>query len=408
MLSDGEDPRRRVIALDSCECFAIESNLIDAKVFRSKTALAYELEQYLPLDAEQMVIDVISAPKGGKTKREDGLILIADRKALDSKISDLEKEGTWIAGISSQFLMGAQLWCQEQRIRDGHILWQDRDRNALDYLRLQAGIPTIWRWLDLKSAIEQIVKDTSIKDVHIVGSLEGDPKTQLESAGHSVRIHEDSNIDEWAAKAERMWVAGVSNPWSDLRRNIKTRYRNAPMYPSLLVLTTSLLLLLSACSGYVYWRNSQLSDSIATSDQERTATFERLFPKQSVPTDIPGRLVSELRKLESSKQELSKEPPVYSMFPLIVHFLNQLPTNATFRIDAIRAKSQMLNSVEGSAKSLTDFQTFVSSLRTGGFQFAEPSVTQMKDGFSLRLERLTYRLKDSDNTKSPSKVASQP
>ena len=79
--------------------------------------------------------------------------------------------------------------------------------------------------------------------------------------------------------------------------------------------------------------------------------------------------------------------------------------DAIFRIDAIRAKSQQLSSVEGSAKSLTDFQDFVSSLRTGGFKFAEPSVTQMKDGFSLRLERLTYRSKDSDQSKSPFKEA---
>ena len=32
------------------------------------------------------------------------------------------------------------------------------------------------------------------------------------------------------------------------------------------------------------------------------------------------KLMSELRKLESSKQELSKEPPIYSSFPIVVHF----------------------------------------------------------------------------------------
>ena len=81
---------------------------------------------------------------------------------------------------------------------------------------------------------------------------------------------------------------------------------------------------------------------------------------------------------------------------------------AVFRIDAIRAKSQQLSSIEGSTKSLTDFQVLVSTLRTGGFQFAEPSVTQMKDGFSLRLERLTNQSKVKDQVSQPSKEVKQP
>ena len=401
-------PKRCVLALDSCDCFAIEAMQIEAKYFRSTTALAYELEQYLPLDAERMVIDVIASPKGIRNKREEGLIVVADRESLEKSILDVEALGFWIAGVTSKFLMGAQFWSQENGIRDGHILWQNGEQDAWDYIKLQASKPTIWRWLDFNSALEGVLKDTSGDDVHIVGNLADDLREQVGQSGEPFRIYEASSIDDWATKAERLWARGSWSPWSDLRSNVKTRYRSAPMYASMLVFTASLLMLLVTCAGYVYWKSSQLSDSIAKSDLERTESFERLFPRQSVPTDIPGRLMSELRKLESSKQELSKEPPIYSSFPIVVHFLKQIPEEGIFRIDAIRAKSQQLNSVEGSAKSLTDFQAFVGSLRTGGFQFAEPSVTQMKDGFSLRLERLRYQSKDSEKTKSTSKEAKQP
>ena len=408
MQLDRVSPKRRVIALDSCDCFAIEAVQIEAKYFRSTKALAYQLEQYLPLDAEQMVIGVRASPNGMRTKREQGLVVVADREALEATIAELEKGGTWIAGVTPRFLMGVQFWSQEKGIRDGHILWQNVEQDAWDYLKLRAGRPTIWRWLDSKTAIEEILKDTLSSKVHLVGNLVDDLKGQVEQAGHAIRIHEASSIDVWAMKAERLWTGGNWNSWSDLCGSVKTRYQSAPIYASLLVLTAFLLMLLAACSGYLYWKNSHLSDSIAKSDLERTELFDRLFPRQSVPTDIPGRLMSELRKLESSKQELSKEPPIYSSFPIVVHFINQLPEEAVFRIDAIRAKSQQLSSIEGSTRSLTDFQVLVSSLRTGGFQFAEPSVTQMKDGFSLRLERLTNQLKVKDQVSQPSKEVKQP
>ncbi len=407
MQFDSVSQRRSVIALDSCHCFAIETVQIEAKYFRSTKALVYELEQYLPLDAERIVIDVIASPKGMQTKREEGLIVVADRVALETTISELEEDGTWIAGIAPKFLMASQFWCKENGIREGHLLWQNGEQDTWDYLKLQAGRPTIWRWSDSKAAIEGVLADTSGCEVHIVGDLANDLRVQIEQAGRPIRIHESSCIDEWANKAEKQWARGSWNPWSDLRGSVKTLYRSAPMYASLLVFTASLLMLLVASAGYVYLKSSQLSDSIASCDRERTESFEQLFPRQSVPTDIRGRLLSELRKLESSKQELSKEPPIYSSFPVVVHFLNQLPEEAIFRIDAIRAKSQQLSSVEGSARSLTDFQDFVSSLRAGGFQFAEPNVMQMKDGFSLRLERLTYQLNASDKTKSPIKEAKQ-
>ena len=259
MQLDRRSPSRTVIALDSSDCFAIDAMQIAAKHFRSTTTLAYELEQYLPLDSERMVVDVIASAKGMRTKREEGLIVVADRDALETKISDLEKDGVWIAGIAPRFLMGAQFWCQEHGIRDGYLLWQNGEQDTWDCLKLQAGGPTIWRWLDSKSAIYEILKDTSGSEVHSVGKLSDDLRGQVEQSGHPIRSHEASNIEVWARKAEELWTRGNWRPWTDFRSHVKTRYRSAPIYSSLLVFTTSLLMLLVACAGYTFWKNAQLT-----------------------------------------------------------------------------------------------------------------------------------------------------
>jgi len=166
------------------------------------------LEQYLPLDAERMAIDVIASPKGMRTKREEGLVVVADREALETVISALEEDGKWIAGVAPKFLMGSQFWCKENGIREGHLLWQNGEQDTWDYLKLQAGRPTIRRWLDTKSAIEGVLKDTSGNDVHIVGKLPDDLRGQVEQSGHQVRTHDASSIVDWATKAERLWSRG--------------------------------------------------------------------------------------------------------------------------------------------------------------------------------------------------------
>ena len=106
----------KVIMLDSSDCFAVDALQIEAKHFRSLTALAYELEQYLPLDAERMAIGIIASGNGLRQNREEGLIVLADRESLEKSIFDVETQGIWVAGVTPKFLLGCQFWCQENGI----------------------------------------------------------------------------------------------------------------------------------------------------------------------------------------------------------------------------------------------------------------------------------------------------
>ena len=395
------------MALESYECFAIDALQIDAEHFRSLTSLAYELEQYLPLDAERMAIGVVGYGESiSRKKRGQGLVVVADKESVIKTVSDLEEQGIWIAGIAPRFLMGAQLWAEESAIQNCDLLWKADEKEAWDYLKIENCKPTQWRWLDEHSAICIVTSPNSAIDVHVVGMLNDSSNEMLAASGKTILQHDWLPVSEYANKVEKLWVAGRWNAWLDLgKNNLKTRYAWAPMYRSLLAMTGSALLLLMACVGYVYWQTIQLEQTIAENDAARSAEIERLFPKQSVPRDIAGRLQSELRKLETNKQDLSKEPPIYSSLPVMVHFLNQLPEEAVFRIDRITANSQQIGSVDASVKSLSDSEALLANLRSGGFQFAPPGVNNMKDGFSIRLERLTLEPRKTPN-KEPVKEAS--
>jgi hypothetical protein len=376
----------KIILLESDECFAIDSGSIALEHFRNRNTLAYELEQFVPLDAERMTIGIA----GSGQRKGRGLILVADRDEIQARVNEQEKAGDWIALIAPKFLLEAQQWCLSQKFSDGVLVRRDHRNEAWDYLQLKSSEPVQWLWVDfddLQIELSKLPKDTL---VHVVGEIASEQAQKLKQSGCRLALPNPS-VETSEFLDEEGFIQGRVQPWVDLRTNgIQTRYRHAPYYAGLLTLSGAFLILLLACITVLWIRCSGLQQSIAESDSIRSEKFASLFPNQSEPVDVPGRLQSELRKLELTRTELSKEPPVYSTFPVLVHFLNALPTEPVFRIDAFRLKSKQISAVEGSVKTLADFEALMGALRANGFEFAQPNVNQMKDGFSLRLERLTY------------------
>lgn len=385
---------RKVVTLDSRDCFAIDASQIGAEHFRTKTSLAYELEQYLPLDAERMAIALGPSPVRGKAHANQGLVVVVDQAPIQATVEDLESQGNWIAGVSPKFLLAAQWWAAEHGVRDGYVLWPNKDEEVSDLLRIENGCPTQWRWLDTSSALSHLQSDTSQTPIHFVGSLPENMRSLVAERGDRLICHEEMDIEQAASIAQEKWCKGNWTAWIDLRgESIKTRFGYAPFYPSLLALSAAALVFLVASIGQILLQTVRLNETIAQNDTATYELFRQLYPGQSVPADIPGRLNSELRKMELAREEMSKEPPVYSSYPILVHFLNQLPDESVFRVDAIRLKSQQINSVEGAARTLSDLEAINIALRAGGFVFPPPSSNGMKDGFSIRLEQVSFAKK---------------
>jgi hypothetical protein len=379
--------RGRAILLESNDCFAIDSGAIGQEHFRNMKSLAYELEQFIPLDAERMVLAVA----GNNRKKGRGLVLVADRDWLQSQVDELEQAGEWIALITPKFLFEAQHWCISQSVKKGILIRENDSLNAWDFLRVKDSEPVQWLWFGFKDLLLELSNLPPETEVTVLGGADKDSIQALQETGCRVAQPAVSLSEVNPISDARLDAMGPREPWFDFRVDgVRTLYRKAPYYGGAIALSGAMLLMLLASIAVLWIRCSDLRQTIAESDAVRSQKFAQLFPTQNEPVDVPGRLQSELRKLEMTKTELNKEPPVYSSLPLLVHFLNALPVDAVFRIDAIRLKSKQLSSVEGSVRTLTDFEALMGALRADGFEFAQPNLNQMKDGFSLRLERMNY------------------
>jgi hypothetical protein len=381
----------KIVTLDSRDCFAIDASQIRAEHFRSMTLLAYELEQFLPLDAERMAIALGPLPGGRKAHANQGLVVVADQAPIQEKVNELESQGTWIAGVSPQFLLGAQWWADAHGVREGYIFWPDRNKEVWDVLRIENACPTHWRWMDTATALTFLRSDETQSPILFVGSVPESMHSALPGLGERVVCHEEIDIEKAASLAQEKWCNGNWKAWIDLRGvSIKTRFKYAPFYQGWLAFTAGVLLFLAASFSQILIQTFRLSDSISQNDQTTIELFSQLYPGQLAPTDIPGRLKSELRKIEMARDQISKEPPVHSSYPILVKFLNLLPDHSVFRVDAISIKSKQISSVEGAARTLSDLDAVSRALREGGFEFPPPSSTGMRDGFSVRLEQMRY------------------
>ena len=388
-----------VLAVDSTECFVLAASQVDLSDFKSEETLAIALEEQLPLDAEDMVVGTV------KSKSKDALTIVCERTALVAEVERLESEQHWIAAVSTTCLLAVQELTMDAAVPASFdCLWKN-PLNGWDLVLVRKARPVGWQWVDEKDLFECCADDSASGGSAMEGNdamsafpliVQGELPEQMVWLLRESREITHENVEaqqiDFAKRMAARIVRGEAVPWLDLAgKRLPTREPWAPIRIPLLILLGLLCMSLLAFQGLLLWQSTGLAASAMQSDDEQIAAFRVLYPGQKIPTDVVGLLKSELRRLQASEEEMQKEPPVYSALPVLAQFLNGLPQEATFRIDRVQAKSNEIVSAEGATRTLEDFQSLISSIRQAGFEFQQPNVVSMADGFTLRLERLTHK-----------------
>ncbi len=373
------------LLLDSQQCFVVESAELPKESLRTNTTLAFAIEEMLPADAEDLAIAITSS--------EPKLIVAVDAARFQAEVVRLESNGAWIAGVVPLALMATQSVVRRSRYKDADIFWQDNEKNCWNWVCVRNGQPVRWRWGQETSVVDEFlsasveIRQPSHSNLPIV--VIGEPSEAelelLRGKGQIIEFGTLSMSDE-ALQAASVCRRSAYRPWIDLRSSrLKASQPFRPLLAGLTILGVALLLF----QQVLLWNLGNLTASqhstIAESDEEQHRLFRLQYPKAAVPTDIPGRLRSELQKLTKSQSELHSQPPVISALPISVDFLSSLPDDAQFRIDAMSCQSERVSNIDGAVATLDDLQKLVTSLRSARFQFQEPNVTPMRDGFTLRL-----------------------
>ena len=373
-----------VLALPSAQCFSFFRSHDEARLLRNRRSLVYDLEEYLPVDGDDLAIDRMDSKAGF-------LLIAADCRHITNALKEMEERGAYVSAISPLiFLALADLHREKPLRRVDVVLWQSEE--GIDIVRLRQGTPVDWRWTEnqieaVMSALESIVPDLPSPKALLVDGAEG-----LVDAlkGVSDLSQSSSRRNPSAAAECRRIVRGTATPWIDLRSGpLESPDPLRPIASPLRFLCVAAILLqLSVASALLLrgWQYRQQAESHVKSQED---VFQRVYPDEPIPVGIVSRLQSEHRRLSGTRGISNQNiPRLGSCVPAIHVFLSGLPDTsiARYTIDRLEFTPDRLALATGAAKSYGDLERVAEGLRKAGFAIPPVSATQSGGGVSLRLE----------------------
>jgi hypothetical protein len=342
---------------------------------RQTTAMIYQLEESLPLSAEEMVCDFIMF-------RRDALAVAADVNYLQPLLEALSRHGIRIRSITSQSLLAIQ-GCDHESFGRGMplVIWRCEDH--LNCFVLQDGRPKIWRRISANadSASREIAwLRHSIPDITTIVAVNCDSTTVAKECAPGLEVT-NLEIDplESIGKAARRIVSGREAPWIELRRHPLGEFD--PLFAArgrLRVLAASMAFLVVCVLGALGVQTHQNEQIAEQYYQKQVALFQELFPGQTVPTGMRSRLESEHRKLTALTGKAQGMPQMESAIHTLFRATSPLPKDLRFRILEMRIDNTGLY-IDGEVREHGDADLIATRLRDAGFEIAPPRTERLAD-----------------------------
>lgn len=367
-----------VVGLQSSHCLSIAFGSSQPEGERDRQTLIYEAEGYLPLSAEQVVMDFVTDGSNVSAVAVD--VSETDYRAL---FSALEDGGVNLLSIQPLALMAGQfeLTCRDPDSIDA-LLWNEGRRGEL--LLVKAG--KIVRWLTADRSPELILQHLQMMSLDykkplrlVTYSLETDLRRKLAAAEGAIIVEEceHSLIDAAASRVPQI-VSGQSS-WIELRqdalaspdpyRPIRSVLRRSAFASSLLLMMLSLWFL---------YRGNQYERLTRKLLQEQATIFADVFPEQAVPVGIRARLESELTRISGLRGASSELPKSFPTLPAIHALLEALSDAPKFRLFEIRGAANEFQ-LDGEVRSHTDADLLANALRQHDFGVPPPRTQTLAD-----------------------------
>lgn len=326
-------------------------------------AMAYRLEEHLPLAAEDVVCDfVASVPAPAKNTEKHGHVLgvAAQTDQLKQCVDAFENTGIAVGSICPTALLAAQSAATRQD--NGHCdaaLSQDGDR--VNLITFRNGRPENW------FALPQNQDDIAL----YLNTLTVDRPAPLQ-----VVDYRDTAIGPPVAQIAHGVLTGATRPWIDLRRGdlaVKDRLRSVRR--PLNVACCAALVFAIVLPVTMGWRGNTYDRQARAFDDQQRALFAHDYPGKTVPVNVKSRFASEARRLEGLSGASDQIPAQQSALAQLHHTLGQLPRELRYRILELRIDTGTLY-LAGEARSHSDADAIAAALRHGPGVNVEPPRTE--------------------------------
>ena len=367
-----------ILCLASSDCLVAKLNPDAANTDSSREALSFQLEELLPVSAEQFVADFVTSASGTL-----GIAIVAE--TIRPLVQALEIAGIAIRSIIPATLLATQQLIQSPSSQVGAgaiLIWPFE--GAFDVVGIQSGAISDWLYIRGDSSVlEQnlwMLMSGSDQElpIYVCRYEVQSPPEASDDLQHYPQITVPS-FSETVAIAVSDVLMGKLTPVIDLRRE---KLASRTPYHSLQRLITvtavaACLLLVTTIIGLEdrSWRYEQSAQEY---QQAMEQVFLQVFPKQQIPLGIRSRLESEHSKTVGLR-DTRKIPEVASAVDTFHEMLAVLPETIRYRMTEISVQGRQLK-MDGEVRTHSDAASLATALTETGFEVQPPRTVQASGG----------------------------
>lgn len=365
-----------VLALPSNWCLAAEISTADLPRSARSDALAYRLEEKLPLPAESIVADFV------RQENHIALGVCAPLERIKPLVEEIEILGVSIQHICPIALLAVQEAKIERTLFPPCLCILD-DGEAWDIVQLTADKPRIWRHpagnlealtRELTLLIQPSDQPPRLNHVDMVESKRAAISASVR-AEHAI-VAESKFV--LAARAGAQVLHGIAVPWIDLRQGVLgSRDRLYRIQQPLTFVISAITCLFLCVAVSLLWRAHRYEAYADAETSHQIQLFHQALPQQQVPVDVISRLASEERRLRGISGDSMNLPTAPSALSLFNSVLANLPKSLRYRILELRLDGTTLY-VEGEARSHGDAESIASAVRGSGVFSIDPPKSEQR------------------------------
>ncbi|MDR0608589.1 MAG: hypothetical protein LBG58_00580, partial [Planctomycetaceae bacterium] len=362
----------------------------------NRQAMIYELEEYVPIPAEQFTADFLQHDQC----RWAGLI---DHQKFLPFLDELATDQILIQHIIPLSIIVAQnLISQSKNIENGirSLIWIFDDEffgNRIEFfLFTPDGLPLSWQLIDktpdaLRRALiaEIQTRDTDIY-VDSIGLpdelfhvFETIPRVKLID---NIKTETENILQQSIVRQSTAILTRKQKSWWDFSRDhLAMRGTDRVLGKSIRTLLWGSVTFLSVLCLVFFVRGFQYSRFKTQFRQEQEKVFREALPEQKIQTGFRNRLESEYKKMSAQRENSAELPQRESVLIPLLKVLQSLPPKVRYRFPEIRIEQNDIR-LDGQLQVHGDAEIIATALENGGFAVEPPSTQQTgSNGVSVRL-----------------------
>lgn len=381
--------RSVVLSFSSRLCFAESTDPGSLNSIGNRQELIYELENYIPFAAEEMVADFVIC-------KPNALGVAVEAKPFLQLVEAIEVCDYQILSISPASLLALQSFLSSRDSpAEGVVAFVDcGDEEFLDLFLLRQGFPI--RWASCRQCANEINQQIDgwkligceISEVFLVGesfSLEDSDFDRFSDRKYK-RVENKNSLELAKITAERILEEKTTSLVELRRERLSEKEPHRHYRRAALIAMASMLFFAACVSGKFFFQARVLADEALELRQAQVQCFADQFPEKKIPKDIRSRLESMDRQLRGQKDRSLAEATLDHVTLITLQkFLNSLDTSMRFRVDELNLELNNLR-LRSELRNRSDIQTLVKLLKKQGFAITNMPTTAQSNSVDATID----------------------